>query len=58
MDTLRLPKVDPNIKPGNQEAVSHESLSNSQDLDRLPHDKLEKKYRPCIFFQLRMKLPG
>lgn len=36
-----------NVKPKNQTELKHENLLSSKNLDRLPRDKLVKKYRLC-----------
>jgi len=36
------------VKPKNQKEVNHENFSSCNNLDRLPRDKVEKKYRPCL----------
>ena len=36
------------VKPKKEKEVNHENLSSCKNLDRLPRDKLKKKYRPCL----------
>jgi hypothetical protein len=44
------------VKPINQKEVNHENLASCKNLDRLPRDKLEKKYRPGEYWDIVHKV--